>query len=104
MFEDDPDFKLYNSLQETREFWCERCFDDTLSKEEKEKAENRYIEVIKKSTAAMKRFNERWEKIEGPLPPLDDETLKDIRDKLVNSTGMEITIEELRNILDECEE
>lgn len=101
---DDPDFRLYNSLQEKREFWRERCYDDTLSKEEREKAEKRYIEVMKTSSEAMQRFNERWGEIDGPLPPLDDDTLKEIRNRIANDTGMEITIDELRNILDECEE
>ncbi len=97
---EDPDYKQYMLLQEQLEFWRQQVSDDTLSPEEKKRAEEKCIEMLEKSTGALERFNRRWEEIDGPLPPMDEETLRYLRNKFAD-IGIEVTLDELKEELGE---
>jgi hypothetical protein len=94
----DPDRKQYLLLQEQLEFWKQRYEDDELTPEQKDRAAKKYQEYMEKSIEALQKFNRRWESREGPLPPMDDEMLKYLRNQFAN-IGQEITPEELRQLL-----
>jgi hypothetical protein len=97
---EDPDHKQYLLLKEQLEFWQQRTCDESLSPEEKDHAEVKYLEIMGKCTEVLQRFNERWEEIEGPIPEPDEYTLKFIRNKLADA-GMEVTLDEIKEALEE---
>lgn len=98
--EDDPDCKQYLLLQEQLEFWRLRIKDETLTKEEKERAEKKCIEIMEKAVGALERFNQRWDRIDGPLPQLDEDELREVQRKLSN-IGIEASLEEIDDVLKE---
>ncbi len=97
---EDPDRKQYYFLQEQLEFWRLRYEDEDLPPHERRKAEDKCLDLMDKSIKALQRFNERWENILGELPPMDDNDLRFICSKF-RERGMEVTPDELREIMEE---
>lgn len=58
--EDDPDCKIYLLLQEQLEFWRLRKEDKNLTKEERNHAVEKCIEITLKVIEALENFNSRW--------------------------------------------
>jgi hypothetical protein len=98
--DNDPDKKQFFALKEQMELWRIRSCDEELTQQERDHAENKYIDLLKVAYDALKRFNDRWDKELGPLPELDMETLQSVRERMAND-GMEVTIDELRELLNE---
>lgn len=98
MMENDPDAQKYFLLQEQLELWNERVHDESLSRKEREYAENKYIEIAQKAINALKSFNDRWDEENGPLPEPDTEIVQKVQNKLANK-GIEVTLDEIKDML-----
>lgn len=94
----DPDLKAYDLLKEQREFYRDRCFDTSLSKEEHERYVRIYGDLVKRSAAHIEKVKSRYPE-RSQTAQEQEEQAKKVRNDLAEM-GFELTPEKVKSILE----